>query len=142
MGYHTATMTKPYYITTPSATKHSSDRATHTTTAKEICKRYNLARCGTSVARVSTLVKGAPRRYELQRAHALTHSHLERETDTTACSNLEDECGKDNNKQTYSHLETETTLTSQHPRANKVSIPLDCLQFGRELASHPDKASI
>ena len=99
----------------PSATKPFSDKATHTTTGKDICKRYNLAKvletstpspmsAGTTDARVSTLAKGAPRRHELQRAHAQTHSHLERETNTSAHSDLEDECGKHNNH-TNSHLE-------------------------------------
>ena len=88
---------------------------------------------GTRDARVSTLAKGAPRRHELQRAHALTHSHLEGVTDTHTHSDLEDECG-----QTNSHLETETSRLSQHLRA-KVNTPLNYLQFERELASHPDK---
>ena len=86
---------------------------------------------GMQDARVCTQAKGAPRRYELQRAHTLTHSHLEKEPHGFRYKF----------SQTNSPLRSETT--SQRPQLElreQVCTPLIHLHFRRELTNHPDKA--
>ena len=86
---------------------------------------------GMQDARVSNQAKGAPRRYELQRAHTLTHSHLEKEPHGFRYKF----------SRTNSPLRSETT--SQRPQLElreQVCTPLLHLHFRRELTNHPDKA--
>ena len=115
--------TKPH---TPLPGKKSANDST-STNAPEVMSVHLPMPVGPLDVRVNTQAMGAPGRYELQRAHTPTHSHLEKEPLGTM-------------HMTSSHFEKETEDQRPQQLREQVCTPLQHLHFKRELESHPDRA--
>ena len=107
----TSRLGPPTYATT----KLPTDRVTHTTAGKEICKRFNSSKC--------------TRGDDCVFAHVCWHQHCQGPHPGKGCT-----------KKPWAPESSSTTTLPNREREKSHTCPLQYTQFKRELKHHPDKS--